>query len=326
MSKFKELVIKNPAFFMLLLNLFLIISVFLIKDPFGYFMKTYEKSEAFFNFKPSEITEIKISKDKSLIIDLKKEKNIWNVKLEKEYLPAENSKITDLLQSLLKAKKFTELEKTANQEDFGLEKSKAFQIELFQNKKSMGSLKIGSTAPKGSYTYVQEPKTNKIYLVESNLKTKIGRGELDYFYIKNLIQDKLEENLVEKISIIGKKDEEKKTLALIKESKEWYFLDKEKNRKKIKKEEVESLITELNNLSANKILTKENVTLDEPSIFEISVHYKVKDISKNISFKALGKNKNDYFLQIPDKNYTIYQINKYIVDNFMEIIETIETK
>ena len=304
-----NILFANRAFFILLLNIILALSVFFIKDPFNYFEKTYEKAVAFFPVLEKDISEIKISNNQKLAVHLKKNDKSWSLLVKEQKIEANLSSVNGLIKSLLNAKKFTELEKTPD-DDLGLRNP--IQVELFSKNGTLGSVLIGSTAPKGSYTYVQDKKNQKIYLVEDNLKTAVGRGELDSFYNKRLFPEDLKEANSSKITT-SKKQPEENSFSLEKENGDWFFTHLDE-KEKINKDKVDSLLSEFNNLLAVKIVFEEDLKDLELDESQIEIGYK----SQKVQIQSVGKNKDNYYLKNLSNPFFIYEISKYSFDSILD--------
>ena len=304
-----NIILQNRAFFILILNLLLIICIFFMKDPLDYFEKNYEKSDPFFTVAKNNIEQIKISNNGKLSVHLKKENN-WKVVVENKQIRADDSNVDNLIEAILKARKFTELEQTES-ENFGL--NNPIEVELFaKNNQSLGTLLIGSTAPKGTYTYVQDKSNKEIYLIEDNLKSAAGRGEVDLFFSKRIFPNSLKEENINKI-FIKPEIEGKSPFSLEKENTNWSFVSDEE-KKEADTEKIQTLISELSNLFSIKIVFEKDLENLESEESKIEIEYNLNGKKQKIQIHSIGKNTDNYYLKNTSNPFFIYEISKYSVE------------
>ena len=179
---------KNTNIRLLCINLFLLVTGFLLSDPLHWFESTYEKSPRFIKSgTKSDIVAIKITASPDNIIELKKTESGWSVigsGQQKDY-PGDNSRIEGALERLFEMRKYYEV--SANAEKYAeFEVSdNDLQIELKSAAKTYSFI-LGKQGSAYNTSMVREKAEKTVYSVRGNLKSEWNQN-LDYFRNKRLV-------------------------------------------------------------------------------------------------------------------------------------------
>lgn len=323
MKKFTDFIQSNKAFSIVALNLVLVLLVIPFKDPFGLFVKSYEKANPFFEINQSEISKITVEKVKEPdeIQTLQKKDGEWIVSTKnKKTFQADSKKVDDLIHSILKAKKFTIVTSSkdkAIEYGFGDDEQK---IEIFDAaNKSIGYLSIGSVSPRGSNTHVKWKDSNDIYLVEDNLKSVTGRGDSKFFINKKIVPDGVEVEQIHQVTLSYAKSEDDGYIIL--KDKEKWMMQKPKTGE-ITKDDMNIVLPRLVGLNADDVIA-EDISLeglDTENNFQLHFSYKGKlGTSREIKLICIGTDKEDEYYYIKKENSdTIYKLSDYKLKSVLD--------
>ncbi|MGJ4790180.1 DUF4340 domain-containing protein [Leptospira koniambonensis] len=242
---------ENPQILLFFGNIILAILLLIAKDPWDWFKKNYQNSEAFYKIKSEEIQTI-ISGRKGQESILNRELDGWTVQLPSGLvLPGDSARIEELIQTCLHLRKFTLLSESnsISKEEFGLGGDEPL-IELKDvSGNSLGKILVGAPVRKGSGTYVLDDK-NQIWLVKENLKSVTGGGKLDFFLSRSLVPPFPVREKVSKITISGLSSI---NFSLSKQNENW-ILETSGGQIVASSEEVENYLEEIKKLSADEVL------------------------------------------------------------------------
>ncbi len=298
---------ENSAFSLVSLNALFLVLAFFVKDPLGLFVSTYEKAPAFFKMKEEEVLSVKLENDgpdkKSQ--EILRNNDSWNIRTGKGTFVADESKVGNLLKSLLGAKKFKVISSSKeNSRSYGFQDENT-RIEIFGKEgKSRGFLRLGSVTPRGSYTYVTFNDSPEIFLVEDNIKATTGRFEDDFFINKKLISGKIALDDIQEITVLS---DGAFRYSLVKENKNWNLVKPSTGKASLN--EVNSILAKLIDVKADELATdEEKFKMEKKTAFEIQISFKrLKSSPEIFQIKSIGKFKEDVFLQ-RSGDPTIYKI------------------
>ncbi|EMJ93165.1 DUF4340 domain-containing protein [Leptospira alstonii] len=176
---------KEIAFTLVLTNLILGAIYFLLSDPFGFFQKTYQNADPFFPFKRNEIERIQIGRKGHEAI-LESKNGTWSLQIREIEARPDLEKISSFLNAILKIRKFTKI--SSDSKEFGFN-GEELKLEIQTESGEIEKLDIGISGKSDNGTFVRNPNTGEIWLVEENLNSLAGRGNENFFLSSRLIPD-----------------------------------------------------------------------------------------------------------------------------------------
>ncbi|MCB1193948.1 MAG: DUF4340 domain-containing protein [Leptospiraceae bacterium] len=323
MNQFKDFIQNNKAFSITAFNLILLLLIIPFKDPFGFFVKSYDKAKPFFSVSKTDVSQIMVEKitDPKTKQTLTQENGNWKVATaDKQTFQADEEKANQLVDSILKAKKFTVVtssKEKATEYGFGED---GLKVEVFgKDKSSLGFLLIGSVSPKGSNTHVKWKDGNDIYLVEDNLKSVAGRGDGKYFINKKVVPTDIDMEVIEQVVLSYAKSDADGYIVL-KDKGNW-VMQKPKTGN-IAKDDMNIVLPRLTGLNADDVVT-DKAELDDlktENNFQLQFSYKSKlGAPKEIKLACIGTDKDGshYYIQ-KDGDNTVYKLSDYKLKSVLE--------
>jgi hypothetical protein len=304
---------KNRALFLITINSLLLLGVLLQKDPFHLFEKTYESSDKFYKANLSEISKItfKRKNEESSQKKLELQNSSWKlfVNSELSYM-ADEEKVSQLLKSLLEARKYTIASSGKNKfSEYGLDSTDTFVVELFKGDTSLGRMALGNAGGGGSFTHILWNDSEDIYIVEDSIKPLLGRGADDFFINKRITPISVNSSDILTVSLTSKI--KNKNYMLQKKETKWYLGEKETE---VSSEKITGLLNKLSSLVADGVIdSKDLPKMSEADSADLQFSYKdsISNTSQSITLKILGKDaSNIYYLQ-KQKEPAIYKFQDY---------------
>jgi hypothetical protein len=327
LKSFQDKIKKHPALFLTYLNLFFVVLIVFYRDPLGLFVQKYENSERFFQIKKEEIRKIEISRtgDKESIKTLNFMNNKWIYSINNQNYSADHDKVNQLMDKLLDARRFTIVaDDELKKQEYGFTPPDSFIIKVFNEKEEYGSLHLGNTGAGGSFSYVSYKNENKVYLIEENLKSFIGRGSDDFFIQKKL--NPISINPTDIFSINAEfQNNPLKNYELTKINNDWMI--QKPISGKLKSDELSTFLTKISNLNAEKIITvsKTNIEGSLPTKFTIFYKNSKTTLQESFTFTILGFDKKESQFHVKkDSDENIYLISDYQINSILEFEPKIE--
>ena len=246
---------EYPQILLFLGNILLAVLLLIAKDPWDWFKKTYQNSEAFYKIRSEEIQTI-ISGRKGQESILNRDLDGWTVRLSSGLvLPGDSARIEELIQACLHLRKFTLLSETnvVSKKEFGLGGDEPVLELKDVSGNSLGKILIGAPVRKGSGTYILD-ENNQIWLVKENLKSVTGGGKLDFFLSRSLVPPFPSREKVSEIKISGFSSRD---FTLSKQGENW-ILETLGRQLQASSEEVENYLEEIKKLSADEVLLEKS--------------------------------------------------------------------
>ncbi|MCB1158147.1 MAG: DUF4340 domain-containing protein [Leptospiraceae bacterium] len=318
MDKLKTFLFENRAFSLSLLNLVLVLFIFFVNDPFSLFVQTYEKAEPFFKVKAASIESIKIEKadEEIKLFTLQKKGSTWLVEVNSKTLLANGTRAEALVDSLLKARKFTEVSSSKEKaSEYGFNSGSIKITVNTNNTLHLGSVKTGS-----NFTHVKQNESDRIFLVEDNLKSIAGRGKFDFFLDKNLSPAGTKNEEINKI-IFRQEGKKGVSYKLELSDKNWKLLLPKTGE--IPSSEMTAILSRISGLEADSIELNDDYKANLDETFKASLQYskkKEKTGSMMLSFSILGKHKkeNHFYVQ-KEGSDTVYRLSEFKCKYFYEL-------
>ncbi|EMP04477.1 PF14238 domain protein, partial [Leptospira interrogans serovar Pyrogenes str. 200701872] len=176
---------KETAFSLILTNVILCSIYILTSDPFGFFQRTYLNADPFFPFKKTKSIGSK-SVEKDTRRFLKKQGDLVctssgnrnKTRFRKNFF---------FLNTILRIKRFTKISPTTDPKKFGFN-GEELKLEIQTESGEIGKLDIGISE---NGTFVKEPNTGEIWIVEENLNSLLGRGNENFFFSRFLLSENI---------------------------------------------------------------------------------------------------------------------------------------
>ncbi|EMN01825.1 PF14238 domain protein [Leptospira noguchii str. 1993005606] len=196
---------KETALSLVLTNLVLCSIYVLNSDPFKFFQRTYSNADPFFPFKRNEIDRIQIGRKGHETI-LKKNKGNWSVQIREIETRPDLEKTFSFLNTILKIRKFTKISSAIDSKKFGFN-GEELKLEIQTESGEIGKLDIGISE---NGTFVKEPNTGEIWIVEENLNSILGRGNENFFFSNFLFPENIDTQEIHTILIYNSQNKNAK--------------------------------------------------------------------------------------------------------------------
>lgn len=316
LEKISEFIKSNPAYSLTLANLFLVLVLVFTKDPFGLRTTSYDKARAFLDTNISSINKIEIEKTKlaNSKFELKKESDSWTLLKDGKPIPADSDRVEALNKAFLGAKKFTLVSSSKEKSDeFGFNEDE-LKIEFFNGTSSLGYFYIGNSGKDGNSSNVKFKDSSEIYLVEENLKTHTGRGDINHFFNKRISPLDLNNDAFISIELESGSNSYK-----INKAASWNLDSPSKGE--ITSEDMNTTLNKLTSMNADDILTDDSITKSfESNSFSLRVNYKDKDsVPKLFTIQSAGfdRKNNAYYIR-KNNEPTIFKLSEYAIKSILE--------
>ena len=305
----------NFAFSITLANILLLILLLFSKDPFGFFVKTYESSKPFLKPELSSINKFTIEKtqlsNSKLEFNLKDE--LWTVNYQGSEYPTDKERVESLVKGFKNAKKFTAVSSSKEKNtEFGFNEDE-MKVEFFNNNNSIGSFLLGSASKDGNSIHVKWLNEPEIYLVEENLKNYTSRGEVNYFLNKKISPPNLNTEDIQSIELISPSNSYQ-----LSKSSAWYV--EKPNKGLISNEDVNTTLNKLTSMNADELVIDKNSLNSLGSLnFEIIFKYKKEQLITEYRIKSYGYDKktNSYYIT-KDKDPNVYKLSEYSIKSILD--------
>ncbi|MBI3395609.1 MAG: DUF4340 domain-containing protein [Spirochaetia bacterium] len=330
--KYLEVLRKNAGFALLSVNVALLLVLFLVQDPFDWFKGGYSGARSIVKLAQSDVTRITIKdpdfggadvnlirgdavprtekeeKDRlSRILKPGKQEYFWDLEVVKGGKGqgrhhADRDRIRDLFEAIEKSRRY-----------YGVEASAARVADLEMGRDSSGrpvclnviltadrdySLCVGRASSHGSENYVRLDEEDKIFLVQSNLRSAAGAGSTEYFRNRQIMPDSVKKESVTAVNAVFKNTE--KNVQLGKSGDSWQMLSPFPG--KVNVGEVTALINDIVDWKAVRFIEKLPEDLDKKASFAVELVYKrnLSDV-ETVRLDVLGqKDYSTYVIKAPD--------------------------
>lgn len=316
LEKIFSFIKENNAYSITIANLFLILILLITKDPFELRSNTYEKAKPFLSANLSQVTKIELEKTKlqNSKFELVKESDSWSIKKDGKQIPADGDKIESLIKSFLNAKKFTLVSSSKEKNDeFGFNEDE-LKIEFFNANSSIGYFYIGNSGKDGKNSNVKFKDSNDIFLVEDNLKSHTGRGDINHFFNKRISPIDLNND-----SFISIELESSSNSYKINKNTVWNLDSPQKGE--ISTEDMNTTLNKLTSMNADDILLDESLVRNlESNSFSIRVNFKDKDsVPKIFTIQSVGfDRKNNAYYVRKNNERTIFKLSEYAIKSILD--------
>ncbi|MBE7438653.1 MAG: DUF4340 domain-containing protein [Spirochaetales bacterium] len=322
------------------LNLLLAVFLFFSYDPFRLIETGYRGADPLLSLDLSAVKSIAYE-DPGLKLNIRlmrgevrpssKEKGkapeyAWDLVVRKdgreEYLAADRERVTELLKAIEDSRRYYPVPRSP-EKDSELQMGRNSQGEVESpriiveyNRGNKDTIYIGKTSARAGESYVRLNDESSIYLVETDLRSLTGQGDVAYFRNRRVLPDSL---TAESLTAVELK-RGKKTVQLVRKAGSWEMLLPLQG--KLKAAESTALISEITGWKANSFLEK-SPGLEKDSSFELTLEFKGPGEEKEtLQIKGLGKSDySSFVLSLPGKDKEIVEVTGIQLRDLMETPE-----
>ncbi|MCE9598004.1 MAG: DUF4340 domain-containing protein [Spirochaetia bacterium] len=219
----------NPGLSLLGANLGLLIIWLVIQDPLGVIKTGYAGASPVLRASESLVTSVEIENpEKGSLLKLNRKEIIQGDPKEKkepqyswefvrtvngktDVFAADRDRVRDLFSSIEKAKRYYSISRTPENEKVA-EMTKdsegrltCLQIRLGMENGKTGKLYIGKSSLRGNDSYIRVDDENDIYIVEENLRTTSGGGDVDFFRNRRIFPEFAKDSVMQVNATVGGK-------------------------------------------------------------------------------------------------------------------------
>jgi hypothetical protein len=307
---------NNVALTLTTVNIFFLLLILLVKDPFGLRISSYDKASPFFNTS-TPITKITIEKSKvpESKFELNKGNDDWSMTAKGKSLPVDKDRMETLLKSITNSRKYTLVSSSKEKADeYGFNEDE-IKVEFFDNTNSIGYFLVGSVVSSDANSaHVKWKDSDDIYMVEENLKAVTNRADFTHFLNKKISPPGLTSE-----EIIGITLKKTGNNYEIRKTKGWSLESPKKGE--IANEDMNTTLSKLSSVNADDIVIDESsLSRIDPNPFELRVDFKSKEgIPKSYTLLSAGfdKKANAYYVR-KDNEPSIYKLSEYSIKSILE--------
>ncbi len=315
-NKIFNFCMNNAALTLTTINIIFLLLIFIVKDPFGFRISSYDQASTFYNTN-SQITKIIVEKTKlpDSKFELRKGNDEWSLLAKGKTLPVDKEKIESLLKSLSNARRYTLVSSSKEKADeYGFNEDE-IRIEIFDNVNSIGYFLVGSVATSdANSSHIKWKDSDDIYLIEENLKAATNRSDFTHFLNKKVSPAGLTSE-----EIIGITLKKPSNNYEIRKTKAWNLESPKKGE--IANEDMTTTLSKLSSVNSDDILIDESVLSNiDANPFELRVDFKSKDgIPKSYTILSAGFDKrlNAYYVR-KNNEPIVYKLSEYSIKSILE--------
>ncbi|WP_061230380.1 DUF4340 domain-containing protein [Leptospira interrogans] len=308
---------KETAFSLILTNVILCSIYILTSDPFGFFQRTYLNADPFFPFKKNEIDRIQIGRKGHETV-LKKNKGIWFVQVREIETRPDLEKTFSFLNTILRIKRFTKISPTTDPKKFGFN-GEELKLEIQTESGEIGKLDIGISE---NGTFVKEPNTGEIWIVEENLNSLLGRGNENFFFSRFLLSENIDIQEIHTIIIYDSQN--KNTTLKIEQTKNGIWKPLSSASFFCPGEDCSRIVHKIFSLKAEKVLKKpfeeKIISLNSKKHFKIEIHFR-SDQNSFLVLEWIGNTIHDEPVFRSDSDSILYVVDPEFLREFRETSE-----
>ncbi|EKO51171.1 DUF4340 domain-containing protein [Leptospira kirschneri] len=308
---------KETAFCLFLTNIILCFIYILTSDPFGFFQRTYLNADPFFPFKKNEIDRIQIGRKGHETV-LKKNKGTWSVEVREIETRSDLEKTFSFLNTILRIRKFTKISPITDPKKFGFN-GEELKLEIQTESGIIGKLDIG-TSENG--TFVKEPDTGEIWIVEENLNSLLGRGNENFFLSGFLLPENIDTQEIHTILIYNSQNKNTKLEIEQTENGIWKPLSSVSSF--CPGEDCSRIVDKIFSLKAERILKKpfeeKIIPLNSKKRFRIEIHFR-SDQNSFLVLEWIGNSIHDEPVFRSDSDSILYLVDPEFLREFRETSE-----
>ena len=351
MSAYIRTLKENAGVTIFVTNLALTILVFFIYDPFGLTVRDYNSSapllaadqtrvskieiidpnisgkkiiltkgsklpepEAGSKTKPSDPGKTKFAGPRfAWKLDIQDQKD---VALSESY-GADQDRVDDFFERLSELKRYYSVKRSP-------EKDKTLEMYVNKNgdyyslsvKFHMGDGKthtLYTGRSKGGESYVRLDQENDIWLVRSNIKSRVGAGELFYFRNRRFLPGNVSSDDI--VSVEAKFKGSTPDLRLSKSGPTWSLEKPLQARANLSA--VSSLLGDITGWKASAFPEKTPEGLDKKRAFDLTLNFNSQTGPAQIQLEVLGEKNSTFYVKRKDKSEYIYEVySAYLGDLF----------
>ncbi|HMW60584.1 MAG TPA: DUF4340 domain-containing protein [Leptospiraceae bacterium] len=202
---------SNPGLSLLSANVVLLAVIVLMQDPFGLFKTGYAGARVLLSASQDSISTIEVeSPDKPGILRITRKDKLpvkkgeapeytWDVErtdgTKTTRMSADRDRVKELFASLEKTRRYygiarnSESEKDAEMATDSKGRLQCLQVRMISASGKKNTVYVGKSSLRGNDSYVRLDDEDSIYLVEENLRTAFGSGDLEYFRNRRVFPD-----------------------------------------------------------------------------------------------------------------------------------------
>lgn len=320
----------NPGMTLLGTNLGLLLIAFIVFDPFGWIRSSYQDAEPLLDVEPARIDEIQVqvSKEKGQGFILQRGNAIssgpdqtepedgpapseerkllesvqgfqWLLKSStdnsnsQKLRYADARRISNLLYSLRRSRKYYELDNTAAAiKEYNLDQG--LQLSVVLDDGSRIQISVGRSSVRGNESYVLVDDT--IYLVQENLRRDLGAGQQEFFRNRQ-IMPMVERRSITQLTVRFKRPAIVgfRNVELAKAGGDWKMLAPSVGP--VRETEINLLLDDLLEIRAQEFIDELPARLDQNQAMELSLVYRTSiGNPKTFTVDVLGKKSYDTYL------------------------------
>lgn len=249
---------------------------------------------------------------------------VYNPKNSKEVSKyrVDAERLKEFLQGLENTRDYYALNRTP-QKDVELEMAsdstgsyKGLQIiiQKFDSNKKY-SLYVGKTNARGSQSYVRLNDQKNIFLVETNLRSITGSGEIQYFRDRQILSDKIKSENITMLDAMYL--QKKRNVQLSKQAQQWFITAP--TRKAADSSLVSSLMRDITGWKASNFYDSLPADHDPASLLKLGIYYNhtgniTDQLNQGMTLFSKKEQNSTYYLQL-DGQKSWFEINSIYLED-----------
>ena len=230
--------------------------------------------------------------------------------VRKAIYSADVQRVVELFESLKEARRYYAVPRTPEKEKaIGMQKDSQgkyanLQINFVLSPEKKISLYLGRTSS-GRENYVRRDEEKNIYLVQTDIRSKSGSAEPEYFRDRRILSNRIQEKGI--LSLMARKKEGTAIAHFVHNGKEWnlQFPNPTLRGGKVRSGAIQSFIQDMLSWKASAFPESPSKALDSRYAFQLVLRYKERETvqEKELVLQILGREGySDYFLAMPDQS------------------------
>ncbi|MDH5655825.1 MAG: DUF4340 domain-containing protein [Spirochaetia bacterium] len=324
----RKIILENTGLSLFGFNLFLLLVIAYLYDPFSLFQKGYEGASSILSVTQENTRQITVQSGDLEYRLIKKNQIEDQFEWDLEYKSgasaithaADPERIKEFFNSIKEAKRFYSFSRTPeNDTEMGFSENAAGKCECMtftfeDENQDKETIYVGRSTT-GGESHVRVNDESEIFLVRTDLKSASGFGETDFFRNRRLMPEKVKSDAI--TSINAKFTDPRRNVQLSKAGGIWRMVSPAQGTVRIG-----TLPEDISEMKADQFLDMLPQDINKESAFTLEIVYK-KNLTEaeTVSFKILGSKDNDiYYLENQEGN--LFQIYSF---SFKELYNPVET-